>query len=172
MDATGDFRALGAGSFIAYQLGETEIAEGLQRRLLEVVALTPPGPSLEYAVPAMLLARAAQRAASAPDSVLILVEAPGLAASDLKVEVRGTLVSISGVKPAGLPRSPRLRFHCLERGHGRFLREIHVIAPVNTHQGTARLADGLLTIELPKIEDKRMTARVLPVVGEPEDEAR
>ena len=110
--------------------------------------------------------------AETPDSVLILVEAPGLAASDLKVEVRGTLVSISGVKPAGLPRSQRLRFHCLERGHGRFLREIHVLTPVNTHRGTARLADGLLTIELPKIEDKRMTARVLPVVGEPEDEAR
>jgi HSP20 family molecular chaperone IbpA len=107
--------------------------------------------------------------AETPDSVLILVEAPGLEASSLKVEVRGTLVSVSGVKPAGLPNHQRLRFHCLERGHGRFVREIHVFAPVNTHRGTARLADGLLTIELPKIEDKRMTARVLPI-GEPEEE--
>lgn len=109
--------------------------------------------------------------AETPDSVLILVEAPGLDASGLKVEVRGTLVTVSGVKPAGLPDHQRLRFHCLERGHGRFVREIHVFAPVNTHRGTASLADGLLTIELPKIEDKRLTARALPI-GAPKGKGR
>jgi HSP20 family protein len=97
------------------------------------------------------------------ESVLILAEAPGLAPSDLKVEVRGTQVTISGTKPAGLPDGQRLRFHCLERGHGRFVREVHVLVPVNTHRGTARLAGGLLTIELPKIEDQRLAARTLPI---------
>jgi len=51
----------------------------------------------------------------------------------------------------------------MERGHGRFSREIHVFSPVNTHQGTARLADGLLTLEFPKIQDKRQEARVLHI---------
>jgi HSP20 family protein len=99
------------------------------------------------------------------ESVLILVEAPGLLPSDLKVEVRGTQVTISGTKPASLPDGQRLRFHCLERGHGRFVRELHVLVPVNTHRGTARLAGGLLTIELPKIEDKRLAARTLPIAA-------
>ncbi len=57
--------------------------------------------------------------------------------------------------PRRCPAPQRIQFHCLERGHGRFSREVQIFAPVNTHKGTARLADGLLTIEFPKIEDKR-----------------
>lgn len=96
-------------------------------------------------------------------SVVILAELPGLAASDLQVTVRGTLVTLSGTKSTPRPGAQRIKFHCMERGHGRFFREIHVFSPVNTHQGTARLADGLLTIEFPKIQDKRQEARVLHI---------
>ena len=38
-----------------------------------------------------------------------------------------------------------------------------MLSPVNTHKGKARLADGLLTLEFPKIEDKRQEARVLHI---------
>ncbi len=44
-------------------------------------------------------------------------------------------------------------------------REIHVLSPVNTHKGTARLSEGLLTLEFPKIEDKRQEARLLHIRG-------
>ena len=98
-----------------------------------------------------------------PTSVVILAELPGLSASDLQVTVRGTLVTLSGTKSTPRPGAQRIKFHCMERGHGRFFREIHVFSPVNTHQGTARLADGLLTIEFPKIQDKRQEARVLHI---------
>jgi HSP20 family molecular chaperone IbpA len=87
-------------------------------------------------------------------------------------EVRGTRILISGTKSTtSLPGSQRVKFHCLERGHGRFSREIHVFSPVNTHKGTARLVDGLLTLDFPKIQDKRQEARVLHVeeaAGAPE----
>jgi HSP20 family protein len=98
-----------------------------------------------------------------PAAVLILAELPGFAAADLRIEVRGTRIVISGTKSTALPDAQRIKFHCLERGHGRFSREIHVFSPVNTHNGTARLADGLLTLELPKIEDKRQEARLLHI---------
>ncbi|HEX9943824.1 MAG TPA: Hsp20/alpha crystallin family protein [Thermoanaerobaculia bacterium] len=99
-----------------------------------------------------------------PASILILAELPGFSAADLRIEVRGTRVLIAGTKSTTtLPDAQRLKFHCLERGHGRFSREIHVFSSVNTHQGTARLADGLLTLEFPKIEDKRQEARVLHI---------
>jgi HSP20 family protein len=98
-----------------------------------------------------------------PQAVLILAELPGFAAADLRVEVRGTKIMISGTKSTALPDAQRLKFHCLERGHGRFSREIHVFSPVNTHNGAARLADGLLTLEFPKIQDKRQEARVLHI---------
>ena len=96
-------------------------------------------------------------------SVMILAEVPGLSASDLQVTVRGTLVTLSGTKTTPRPGAQSIKFHCMERGHGRFLREIHLFSPVNTHQGSARLADGLLTVEFPKIQDKRQEARVLHI---------
>ncbi|MFL6197305.1 MAG: Hsp20/alpha crystallin family protein [Thermoanaerobaculia bacterium] len=99
-----------------------------------------------------------------PAVVQILAELPGFAASDLRIEVRGTRVTIAGTKSTPLPQdAKRVRFHCLERGHGRFSREIHVLTPVNTHHGRAKLEDGLLTLEFPKIQDKRQEARVLHV---------
>jgi HSP20 family protein len=99
-----------------------------------------------------------------PAMVQILVELPGFTTADLKIEVRGTRVVISGTKSTALPQARQVRFHCLERGHGRFTREIHVLSPVNTHQGTARLRDGLLILEFPKIQDKRQEARVLHIL--------
>jgi HSP20 family protein len=104
-------------------------------------------------------------------SVLILAEVPGFRAGELTVEVRGTRITLAGVKTTPLPSAQRIKFHCMERGHGRFQRDIQIFSPVNTHQGTARLEDGLLTIEFPKIQDKRQEARVLHI-EEPEEGAQ
>jgi HSP20 family protein len=98
-----------------------------------------------------------------PEAVVILAELPGFAAGDLRIEVRGTQVVISGTKTTPRPGKQKFKFHCMERGHGRFTREIHLFQSVNTHQGTACLADGLLAIEFPKIQDKRREARVLHI---------
>ena len=98
-----------------------------------------------------------------PAAILILAELPGFAAADLRIEVRATRILITGTKSTALPDTQKIKFHCLERGHGRFSREIHVFSPVNTHQGTARLRDGLLTLEFPKIQDKRQEARRLHI---------
>jgi HSP20 family protein len=98
-----------------------------------------------------------------PNAVLILAEVPGFAASDLSLEVRGKQITLSGTKSTPLPEAQRIKFHCMERGHGRFSREIHLFSAVNTHQGTARLVDGLLTVEFPKIQDKRQEARLLHI---------
>jgi HSP20 family protein len=102
-----------------------------------------------------------------PGSVMILAEVPGFAAADLVIEVRGKQITLSGTKSTPLPGAQRIKFHCMERGHGRFSREIQLFSAVNTHRGTARLVNGLLTIEFPKIEDKRQEARVLHI-EEPE----
>jgi HSP20 family protein len=97
-------------------------------------------------------------------SVLVLAEFPGFAAADIRIEVRGPRLVLSGTKPQAFPPTEeKVSFQRIERGQGRFTREIHLNAPVNTHKGTARLQDGLLMIEFPKIEDKRHEARVLAV---------
>jgi HSP20 family protein len=97
------------------------------------------------------------------EMIQVLVEVPGLSAADLKVEVRGTQVMLSGVKSTPLPEAQRVKFQRVERGHGRFSREIQLFWPVNSHNGTARMADGLLTLSFPKIQDKRQAARRLHI---------
>ena len=96
------------------------------------------------------------------DSILILVEVPGLSPEDLKIEVRGTRVAISGVKMTPLP-SDKIRFERIERSHGRFRREVQLYVPLNTHQGKARLVHGLLAVEFPKVEEKRLAVRLVPI---------
>jgi HSP20 family molecular chaperone IbpA len=98
-----------------------------------------------------------------PAAVLILAEVPGFQAAELRIEVRATRILIAGTKSTNPPEIGRFKYLCFERGHGRFSREIHLFSPVNTHLGKARLADGLLTLEFPKIADKRQEARVLPI---------
>jgi len=100
-------------------------------------------------------------------SILILVELPGFSAADLTVEVKGQLLVLSGLKPKP-PPGENFKFHCLERSQGRFGREIQLFWPVNSHRGTARLGEGLLTIEFPKIADQRQAALRLQVEELPE----
>jgi HSP20 family protein len=96
-------------------------------------------------------------------SILILIELPGCSAADLKVEVKGPLLVLAGSRT--MPRTESAaKFLCMERSPGRFSREIQLFWPVNSHQGKAVLADGLLTVEFPKIQDKRQAARTLRVV--------
>lgn len=104
-----------------------------------------------------------------PDAIVLLAEVPGLSAADLQVEVKGQLVTIAGVKSTPVPGAQRPRFQCVERGQGRFRREIQLFWPINSHRGTARLANGLLTVEFPKVEEKRQAARRLHVeeAGDP-----
>jgi HSP20 family protein len=102
------------------------------------------------------------------DAVVILVELPGIAAADLCLEVKGSQVFLSGNKSTDATgpterQAAAIRFHGLERNRGRFEREIQLTGAVNTHLGKARLADGLLTVEFPKIAEQRRSARTLPI---------
>lgn len=82
------------------------------------------------------------------------VEIPGVDVSDLVVEVSGDRVAIRGAKRPQRPPAGA-HFHCAEREHGTFAREVRIHCAVNSHQGRARLEDGVLTIEFPRIEDQR-----------------
>ncbi len=101
-----------------------------------------------------------------PTSVRILAEVPGVAAADLLVEVIGSTLRISGLKRVEKPEAPGLRFHRVERERGRFTREVRLLWPLNTHQGRARLADGLLTVDFPKIQDQRQRGKPLAITIE------
>jgi HSP20 family protein len=107
-----------------------------------------------------------------PQEILLLAEVPGVAAADLRVEVKGMHVTISGTKSSAHSGAEAPRFLRVERGQGHFARAVLLLAPVNSHAGTARLADGLLTVTFPRVQEKRQAARVLQIAEPAEDEIR
>lgn len=78
---------------------------------------------------------------------LVTVEVPGLARGDVQIECRGNDLTVSGERSrADCPQ----RYHQLERGHGAFSRVFSFGQPVDGNRVTAELADGVLTITIPK----------------------
>lgn len=86
-------------------------------------------------------------------AVVLFAEAPGLGARDLRLEINGGTVTLSGDKTIdyGGGRS----FSRVERAQGTWKRQIVLDRAVNGAQAQATLRHGLLRIEFPKVEDKR-----------------
>ena len=88
-------------------------------------------------------------------ALLVQVEVAGAGAADLRVEVDGTSLRIHGRRRLAFPTPGRIRFHCLERQEGSFVRQVEIFEPVNFAKATVKLERGLLCIELPRVEDRR-----------------
>lgn len=83
-----------------------------------------------------------------PDAYVLTVEVPGLRREDISIDAAAEIVTIRGRRP---PQSccPE-RYEQLERGTGHFSRSFRFAAPVAPEGVSADLADGVLTIRLPK----------------------
>ena len=82
---------------------------------------------------------------------------------DLEVEASGSRVVLRGRRTATAPGRGPIRFHCMECGRGDFQRIIELVGSLDTHAARARLAHGLLRVEIPKISDRRLAPRRIEV---------
>jgi HSP20 family protein len=96
------------------------------------------------------------------EKITIQVEVPGLQTGHLRAVFHGGCVQISGEKRPPVPKG-EAHFLCLERSYGRFSRTIFLNASVDVDGASARLQNGVLTIVLPKIVDRRRLERVIPI---------
>lgn len=88
--------------------------------------------------------------------LVVELETPGVPRENLALWVSRDLIVLEGEKPRSRPDAAKpLRFHCMERDFGRFRRILEIPCPVDTRSIEARYEAGVLTIELPKIEDRR-----------------
>ena len=86
--------------------------------------------------------------------VTVSVELPGVRAEQIKVALTNEELRVRGRKRKGAPRGV-ISHLCSERSFGQFARTINLRWPVRKDAATAELKDGVLTIRLPKIEDRR-----------------
>jgi HSP20 family protein len=91
------------------------------------------------------------------EAVTIRIELPGIAASDIHLTVQGSELRVHGNKREPAKALERLSYYCLERRYGKFDRRVQISRVVDTTRANALLVNGVLTVDLPRIEDRRGT---------------
>lgn len=97
------------------------------------------------------------------ESVVVCVELPGLAAAEIKIGATNTQLRIWGEKKRRKPRNRILSHLCSERSYGKFSRLVPLRWTVSIREASAEVANGILVITLPKIEDRRGVEFRIPV---------
>ena len=90
--------------------------------------------------------------------VVVRAELPGVEASDISVSFQGNCLRIQGIKREPAQSRQLLSYICLERRYGKFDRRINIGCIVNPKEARACLENGILTVELRKLEDRRGNA--------------
>ena len=100
----------------------------------------------------------------------VTLEAAGVRLDALRVLFRGGVLVIVGMKappPPGGTEGSDQTFHLVEREFGRFARAVRVNGAFDVGRAEARLADGELTIILPKILERRGSAHRIDIASGP-----
>ena len=102
------------------------------------------------------------------ETIRVLIELPGVEADDVRVSIRGRLLTVRGTKKGKIRSREGVRFFCMERYFGGFVKSVPLPRPVNTHQAVTRMKNGLLEVVLPHVPDQREKEYVLAVKNEDE----
>jgi len=97
------------------------------------------------------------------DSVTVRIELPGVDLADVSVTIQNGMLRIQGIKREPAVSQKLLCYYCVERTYGRFQREIRLDWVVDARQASGALENGVLTIELPKLPDRRGSSLGVPV---------
>ena len=89
------------------------------------------------------------------DSIVIEAEIPGVNIKDIDISVNKGQLLIKGIKSEVINEEDTGNYVCMERSFGRYYRAIEIPFPVNTQNIKASYKFGVLTIEAPRVADKR-----------------
>jgi HSP20 family protein len=84
------------------------------------------------------------------DRYVIAAELPGLARESIDLALEDSRLTIRGQR-IDRTSGDVVHFHQVERGHGAFSRTFEFASKINIEAVSADLADGVLTITLPKV---------------------
>ncbi len=84
-------------------------------------------------------------------ALVVRVEIAGVHSRDLSVRVDGPILRIAGIRPAPDGSQVR-RLHQMEIAFGPFERRLRIPIPFDRNAVSAHVADGFLTVTLPKRE--------------------
>ncbi len=94
--------------------------------------------------------------------VEVEVELPGVSRDDVEISYINQFLSIKGVKRKPSSCS-KIRYHCMESSFGRFRRLIEIPTAININRAKAKLKDGILTISLPRVSERREIKKTIDI---------
>ena len=97
------------------------------------------------------------------NEIVVRVELPGLTAAQINIGATNTQLRIWGEKKRRTVRSKIVSHLCSERSFGKFSRLVPLRWTVSIQDATAEVANGMLTVRFPKIEDRRGVEFKIPV---------
>lgn len=89
----------------------------------------------------------------AADRYIVTAEVAGLEREDIQLQIHEGRLTLKGDRQPADARA--VRFERVERGHGRFARTIVLPPAVDASAVSADLRDGVLTVSIPKLFDRR-----------------
>jgi HSP20 family protein len=85
------------------------------------------------------------------EKVVVTVELPGIKAEDVEVSVEDATLTVSGTREFTSEVTEE-SYHRIERRYGSFSRAVSLPPQVDTGKVEARFEDGVLAVEVPKVE--------------------
>ena len=104
------------------------------------------------------------------EKLRVLVELPGVEPEDVRVAIRGRVLTIRGTKKGRVRAREGIRFFCMERYFGTFVKSVSLPRPVNNREAKTVLRNGLLEVILPRVPDQREKEYEVQVSGGDEGE--
>ncbi|HEU4403118.1 MAG TPA: Hsp20/alpha crystallin family protein [Candidatus Polarisedimenticolia bacterium] len=99
------------------------------------------------------------------EELVVKFEVPGVTLKDVTLAVNGNNLILRGEKKR--TETPKgAKFHCMERGFGKFKRVVHISSPVNTHQAKTDLTEGVLRVTFPRVPNRRGDERPIEIKGD------
>jgi len=94
--------------------------------------------------------------------IVAKAEIPGMEKSDIKVSVEDDLLTISGEKKKE-EETEKNNYYCSERVYGSFSRTIQLPDSVDRDNVKASYKEGVLTVELPKLQPAEVKATEIKI---------
>jgi HSP20 family protein len=97
-----------------------------------------------------------------PHALTIVVELPGVAPESVRVVVGERVIAIAGERKR--PKVPGRVYQQMEIEYGAFERQVRLVEDVDPERARARFEEGVLTIELPVVDQPAAAGRIAIVV--------
>lgn len=94
------------------------------------------------------------------DKILVEAEIPGVKKDDLKITLQDNILTIKGEKKKEEEHKENNYYRC-ERSYGSFSRSFTLPVEVSTEKVDAKFNDGMLKIELKKVEPKKAQEKLI-----------